>query len=74
MFVSESASFSFTSYLAASEALLVVMEDMRGTSRRYRITGRTPAFLLRRGLYIEGEISEVSEKILEIEGTILRDS
>ena len=73
-FVSESARFSFDTYLAATEALLVVMEDMRGTSRRYRITGRSPQALLVRGLLLEGEISEVSEKISEIDGAILQSS
>lgn len=73
-FESQSAHFTFNTYLAAAEALLVVMEDARATDKYYRITGKSPEALIGGGLTLEGEISEVSEKVAEISGAILRDS
>lgn len=66
--------FTFTTYDAAAEALLVVMTDARTTTRWYRITGRSPERILRQGLLLEGEIDEVSELVVDIPGATLRDS
>ncbi len=65
---SETVHFTFTSYLAAADALLTVMEDMRTTKRWYRLIGRSPEALLLNGMTLEGEISEVSELISAIPG------
>lgn len=73
-FESKTALFTFDTYLAAAEALLVVMNDARTTKRRYRITGRSPERILRQGLLLEGEIDEVSELVADTHGAFLRDS
>ncbi len=73
-FESRSVHFTFDTYLAAAEALLVVMTDARTTTKRYRIIGRSPERLLSIGLTLEGEIDEVSELVVDIPGATLRDS
>lgn len=73
-FESKTALFTFETYLAAAEALLVVMMDARTTKRRYRITGRSPERILAQGLLLEGEIDEVSELVADILHANLRDS
>jgi len=73
-FESKRALFTFDTYLAAAEALLAVMVDARETTRRYRITGRSPERILVQGLLLEGEIDEVSELVADIPGAFLRDS
>lgn len=67
-FISGTVHFTFTSYLAAAQALLVVMEDARTTNKWYRITGRSPEALVARGLVLEGEIADISEKVAAISG------
>lgn len=74
IFESKTALFTFDTYLAAAEALLVVMTDARTTKKRYRITGRSPERILVIGLLLEGEIDEVSELVVDIPGATLRDS
>lgn len=73
-FESKTALFTFDTYLAAAEALLVVVTDAHSTKRRYRITGRSPERILAVGLLLEGEIDEVSELVADIPGATLRDS
>ena len=73
-FNSETARFTFTTYLGAAEALLVVMEDMRSTKRRYRLTGRSPEAIVLSGMVLEGEIAEVSERVALISGATRHDS
>lgn len=73
-FESKRALFTFDTYLAAAEALLIVMEDARVTKRRYRITGRSVERILAQGLLLEGEIDEVSELVADTHGATLRDS
>jgi hypothetical protein len=74
MFESKTALFTFDTYLAAAQGLLVVMTDARKTTRQYRITGRSPERILVSGLLLEGEIDEVSELVADIPGATLRDS
>jgi hypothetical protein len=73
-FESKTARFTFTTYLAAAEALLVVMMHARTTKQKYRITGRSPERILTLGLLLEGEIDEVSELVADTPGATLRDS
>ena len=71
-YVSETVHFTFETYLAATEALLVVMTDARETPRKYRIIGRSPERLILGGLTLEGEIQEISEKVAAISGATRR--
>jgi hypothetical protein len=71
---SKTVRFTFRSFLGAAEALLVVMEDARMTSNRYRIRGRSPESIWERGLTLEGEIDAVSEKVAAISGATRHDS
>lgn len=73
-YVSQTVRFRFRSYLAAAEALLLVLEDARVTQRTYRITGLSPEAILMDGLVLEGEIAEVSEKVAAISGATRHDS
>lgn len=73
-YVSETARFTFPSYVAAAEGLLTALEDARNTKLSYRITGLSPEAILVSGLRVEGQISEVSEKLAAISGATRHDS
>ncbi len=73
MFVSKTARFTFDSYLAAAEALLITLEDARTTKLFYQITGLTPETILRGGLTLEGQIDGISEKLSAISGATRHD-
>ena len=73
-YVSQTARFRFRSYLAAAEALLLVLEDARTTKKSYRVTGLSPEAILMDGLTLEGEIQEISEKVAAISGATQHDS
>jgi hypothetical protein len=72
--ISRTIVFTVTSYLAAAEVLLTVLEDARTTTKNYRVTGLTPESILQGGLVLEGEVDEISEKIAVISGATQHDS
>lgn len=67
-FVSRTVRFTFPTYLAAAEALLVVLEDARTTQTEYRFTGLSPEAIVSTGLTLTGDIDAVSEKVSLISG------
>lgn len=71
--LSRTATFTVTTYLAAAEVLLVVLEDARSTQKNYRVTGLSPESILQSGLVLEGEIEEVSERVYAVSGATLAD-
>lgn len=71
---SKTTRFRFLTYAGATEALLLTLENARETDKKYRITGLTPESVVRNGLLLEGEIDEISEILLAINGVSVHDS
>lgn len=72
-YVSQTARFTFETYVGAAEALLTALEDARSTKRTYRITGLSPEKIVLSGIVVEGEIDEISEKLSLISGATRHD-
>ena len=70
----QSAHFTVTSPLAAYQLLLEVLQDARETTHWYRFSGLSVPSILTNGLTLEGQISEISEKISLISGVRHADS
>lgn len=64
----ESVRYVFSSYASAAEALLTVLEDARTTQRSYTFTGLSPDKILRYGLHLSGEVSDISLRVGQIIG------
>ena len=66
----ESVRFHFTSFMAAAEALLLVIEDARSTESFYTITGLSPDKILKHGLLLEGDVADISKRVALLEGAV----
>lgn len=66
---SESVRFTFSTYLGAVQALLIVLEDARTTNHFYRITGLSPAGILSSGMLLEGDVDDIARQVERIEGS-----
>lgn len=60
--------FTFSSLLGAAQALLMVLEDARLTTKVYRFTGLTPDRVLKTGLLLEGDVGDITRRIEGIDG------
>ncbi len=56
---------------AAAEALVVVLENARSTKKDYRFGPINAESVMRTGLYLEGNIEEVLDEVLEVSGAII---
>ena len=56
---------------AAAGALVTVLEHARKTRNLYEFGPINAESVLRAGLYLDGEIEEVLEKVLAVPGTII---
>ena len=61
--------FTFDSLRSAIEALLVVVEDAASTKRDYTIHNITPSTILKKGLILEGDVADISEKVSRVRGS-----
>lgn len=67
---SESVRFYFDTPVAAAAGLLTVLLDARETEHTYRFGGLDKDVIFTSGLYIEGEITEVSAKVAALPGVV----
>jgi len=65
--------FFFDSVPSAAAGLLAVVLDARTTEKSYRFGGLDATTVYRSGLLLEGEISEVVEKVEAIPGAVRQD-
>lgn len=56
---------------AAAEALAVILENARGTKAVYDFGPINAESVMRTGLYLEGNIEEVLDEVLEVSGAII---
>ena len=71
---SETVRYTFPTLLGATLALLTVLEDARTTQRAYRFTGLSPHTILRSGIFLEGDVADISERVSSISGAVRHDS
>lgn len=65
--------FYFDTYQAAAAGLLAVLLDARVTKKTYRFGGLTTTTVFTSGLWLEGDIEEVSKKIEALPGALRQE-
>lgn len=63
--------FMFDTLKSAASGLEVVLTDARTTEHTYKFAGIGADQILKSGLIIEGEISEVTEKLKNLKGSAI---
>lgn len=61
----------FDSLEAAAEGLATVLLDARQTKFSYSFAGISADQILKSGLILEGDVSEVTEKLQDLEGSAI---
>lgn len=56
---------------SAAETLVVVLEDARRSKKDYQFGPINADSVLRAGLYLQGDIDDVLDEVLEVSGAIL---
>ena len=66
--------FTFNTPLAAASALLAVLEDARVSERAYRFTGLSFTQILKSGITLEGDVTDIVRRVARIDGAVQWDA